>query len=191
MKTVALFLRRPLVWTGIAVIYILPLLTLQGAVDMFLKLNGIEGESQDSAHSKEIDVLAWSWGGRAAATLSGSVPTAGNAHNDELAITKFVDKATPALMLRMVTGTLISDATLTVRTNGTTPVEYIKIVFTNVLVTSLSTGSSGGEDRPTEEVTFFFGKVAFTYTPQDPTTGKAGTPITTTWDVGQNKGSGS
>jgi len=47
------------------------------------------------------------------------------------------------------------------------------------------------EDRLTEEVTFFFGKVAFTYTPQDPTTGKAGTPITTTWDVGQNKGSGS
>ena len=191
MKTVAPFLRRPLVWTGIAVIYILPLLTLQGAVDMFLKLNGIEGESQDSAHSKEIDVLAWSWGGSAAATLSGSVPTAGKAQNTDLAITKFVDKATPALMLRMVTGNVISDATLTVRTNGTTPVEYIKIVLTDVLVTSLSTGGSDGDDRLSEEVTFFFGKVAFTYTPLDNGKGGVGSPITTTWDVVANKGSGS
>lgn len=191
MKNVAPFLRRPLVWTGIAVIYILPLLTLQGEVDMFLKLNGIEGESQDSGHSKEIDVLAWNWGGSAEANLSGSVPTAGKAQNTDLAITKYVDKATPALMLRMVTGSPISDATLTVRKAGSTSVEYIKIVLTNILVTSLSTGGSDDDDRLTEEVTFFFGKVAFTYTPQDPTTGKAGTPITTTWDVGQNKGSGS
>lgn len=101
-----------------------------------------------------------------------------------LAITKYVDKATPALMLRMVTGSLISDATLTVRKAGTTPIEYIKIVLTNVLVTSLSTGGSGGEDRLTENVTFFFGKVAFTYTPTD-SKGGAGTPITTTWDVAQ------
>lgn len=190
MKTVVPFLRRPLVWVSIAVIYILPLLTLQGAVDMFLKLNGIEGESNDSVHTKEIDVLAWSWGGSAPASISGTQLVAGAAQNTDLAITKYVDKATPSLMLRMVTGNVISDATLTVRKAGTTPVEYIKIVLTNVLVTSLSTGSSGGEDRLTENVTFFFGKVAFTYTPTD-SKGGAGTPITTTWDVGANKGSGS
>jgi type VI secretion system secreted protein Hcp len=32
------------------------------AVDFFLKLDGIPGESKDKAHKGEIDVLAWSWG---------------------------------------------------------------------------------------------------------------------------------
>jgi type VI secretion system secreted protein Hcp len=32
------------------------------AVDMFLKLNGVTGESKDKVHNKEIDILSWSWG---------------------------------------------------------------------------------------------------------------------------------
>ena len=31
------------------------------AVDAFLKLDGIDGESQDKEHKGEIDILAWSW----------------------------------------------------------------------------------------------------------------------------------
>jgi type VI secretion system secreted protein Hcp len=32
------------------------------AVDMFMKIDGVTGESRDKTHGKEIDVLAWSWG---------------------------------------------------------------------------------------------------------------------------------
>ena len=32
------------------------------AVDMFLKMDGIKGESVDDKHKDEIDVLSWSWG---------------------------------------------------------------------------------------------------------------------------------
>ena len=43
------------------------------AVDMFLKLDGCDGESADSEHADEIDVLAFSWG----MTQSGSMHTGG------------------------------------------------------------------------------------------------------------------
>jgi type VI secretion system secreted protein Hcp len=54
-----------------------------------------------------------------------------------------------------------------------------------VLISSLSTGGSGGEDRLTENVTLNFGKFTFTYTPQDPT-GKGLTPVPTSFNIAQN-----
>jgi type VI protein secretion system component Hcp len=32
------------------------------AVDMFMKIDTVDGEAQDTKHKKEIDVLSWSWG---------------------------------------------------------------------------------------------------------------------------------
>ncbi|HDS5282244.1 TPA: type VI secretion system receptor/chaperone Hcp, partial [Escherichia coli] len=32
------------------------------AVDMFIKIGDVKGESKDKTHAEEIDVLAWSWG---------------------------------------------------------------------------------------------------------------------------------
>ena len=184
MKTLFSYLRRPLVWLGIVTIYILPLLTLKGASDMFLKLAGITGESTDSKHSGEIDVLSWSWG---ASNSSSVVGGAGKANVQDLSVTKYVDKASPPLLLKTLNGGAIADATLTVRSASATPIEFLIIKLTNVLVTSISTGGSTGEDRLTENVSFNFGKVEFKYTPTDTATGKAGTPIITTWDVVANK----
>lgn len=171
---------RRLTWAwaaALSLIYLLPLLTLNGAVDMFLKINGIEGESQDIAHKDEIDVLAWSWGASVpVSTSGGGAPQVGKAYVQDLSITKYVDKASPPLLLRMVQGKLISDATLTVRKAGATPVEYLEINLKDLLVTSLATGGSGGEDRLTENVTFASGFVSETYfiTDQDgKTTGES------------------
>ena len=44
------------------------------AVDMFIKINGVDGESKDEKHKKEIDVLAWSWGLRTAVLPTGGAP---------------------------------------------------------------------------------------------------------------------
>ncbi|MCK9688689.1 type VI secretion system tube protein Hcp, partial [Scleromatobacter humisilvae] len=32
------------------------------AMDMFIKIGSLKGESVDKTHAGEIDVLAWSWG---------------------------------------------------------------------------------------------------------------------------------
>ena len=125
------------------------------AVDMFIKIGDIKGESQGAQHEDEIDVLAWSWG----ASTSGR-----NTCLQDISLTKWVDLASPVLLMNQVDGVIYPEATLVVRKAGETQFEFIKLVFKNVSVSSLSTGGSGGEDRLTENVTLNFESVTYTYT---------------------------
>ncbi len=75
--------------------------------------------------------------------------------------------------------------TLVVRKAGTTPVEYLKIVMTEVMITSLSTGGSGGSDRLTENLSLNFAKVQVNYTPQKED-GSADATMTNGWDIAGN-----
>jgi len=137
------------------------------AVDMFLKLNGIDGESQDAKHKGEIDVLAWSWGLSQSGTFhTGAGGGSGKANFQDISVTKYVDMASPLLQLYTANGDHFPDATLTVRKAGKSPLEYIVIKMKKVLVTSVSTGGSGGEDRLTESVSLNFAEVEFAYTEQ-------------------------
>jgi type VI secretion system secreted protein Hcp len=156
------------------------------AVDMFIKIAGVDGESKDKKHAKEIDVLAWSWGmSNSGSAHSGGGAGAGKVNVQDLSFTKYVDKASPPLMLACCNGKHYDDALLTVRKAGEHPVEYIKIKMTEVMVTAVSTGGSGGEDRLTENVTLNFAKVHVDYTPQDDQ-GKAGTAVPMNWNIAEN-----
>jgi type VI secretion system secreted protein Hcp len=156
------------------------------AVDMFLKIATVDGESRDSKHSKEIDVLAWSWGmSNSGSAHVGGGAGAGKVNVQDLSVTKYVDSASPKLMKACSDGSHFDEATLTVRKAGGTPVEYIKIKMSEVFVTSLSTGGSGGEDRLTENLSLNFAKVNVDYTPQD-AKGAAGTAIPYGWNIAEN-----
>jgi type VI secretion system secreted protein Hcp len=159
------------------------------AVDMFMKFDGdmYKGESRDKTHGGEIDVLAWSWGMSNSGTAHvGGGAGAGKANVQDLSFTKYVDASSAALMLACCVGTHIPTATLVVRKAGTTPVEYIVITLTECLITAVSTGGSGGEDRLTENVTVNFAKAKFSYTEQD-ATGKPKTPAKEmTFDIAAN-----
>jgi len=137
------------------------------AVDMFLKLEGIDGESVDKSHGKEIDLLAWSWGMSQSGTFhAGAGGGAGKANFQDISVTKWVDKASATLMAKIATGEHIPKARLTVRKAGKTPLEYVIIEMEKVMITSYSTGGSGGEDRLTENITLNFAKVKVKYVPQ-------------------------
>jgi type VI secretion system secreted protein Hcp len=156
------------------------------AVDMFIKIDTVDGESKDKAHKKEIDVLAWSWGmSNSGSAHVGGGAGAGKVNIQDLSFTKWVDSASPKLMLAACDGKHFKDATLIVRKAGEKPVEYIKIKMEEVLITSISTGGSGGEDRLTENVTLNFAKVSVDYVPQDDK-GAAGTTIPMSWDIAAN-----
>jgi type VI secretion system secreted protein Hcp len=159
------------------------------AVDMFLKFEGdkFKGESRDKSHPTEIDILAWSWGMSNSGTAHmGGGAGAGKANIQDVSVTKYVDASSAALMLACTTGEHIPTANLVVRKAGTTPVEYIKVTLTECLITAVSTGGSGGEDRLTENVTINFSKVKFEYTEQD-ATGKPKTPTKTmTYSIAEN-----
>ena len=124
------------------------------AVDMFMNIKDIKGESQDKDHKEQIDVLAWSWGASQSATTHvGGGGGSGKVSVQDLSFTKYVDTASADLLLACCNGKHFTEALLTVRKAGENPVEYIKIKMTEVLISSISTGGSGGEDRLTEHVT--------------------------------------
>jgi type VI secretion system secreted protein Hcp len=158
------------------------------AVDIFLKINGVDGESSDDKHKKEIDILAWNWG----MTNSGSAHVGGGAGSGkvnvhDLSVTKWVDSSSPKLVLACCSGKHYDEATLVVRkAGGDSPVEYIKIKLQEVLISSVTHGGSGGEDRLTENVVLNFAKFNLDYTPQD-AKGAAGTAIPAAWDIAANK----
>ena len=133
------------------------------AVDYFLKIDGIDGESTDKGHEDEIDVLAWSWG----MSQSDTHTSDGTIVPDfqELELTKYVDKSTPKLMERLAGVAPLREAEIVV--SNAAGEDYYIIHMTNVMVTSISTGGSGGEDRLTENVTLNFAEVKVKYTAQD------------------------
>ncbi len=156
------------------------------AVDQFLKLDGIEGEAQDAEHKKEIDVLAWSWGVTQSGTTHMGSGGGGKANVQDVSVTKYIDSASHNLLQRCFDGKHIDKGTLVVRKAGGTPLEYYTIVMEDIMVTSVSTGGSGGEDRLTENVVLNFSKVNITYKPQKED-GSAGADKKAGWDIAENK----
>jgi type VI secretion system secreted protein Hcp len=157
------------------------------AVDMFLKLDGCDGESADSEHTDEIDVLAFSWG----MTQSGSMHLAGGGGSgkvnvQDMSITKYLDKASTVLMQKCCAGKHFTSAVLTCRKAGDKPIKYLQVTMEEVLVSSISEGGSGGEDKQTENITLNFAKVKVEYTPQK-NDGSAGAASELGFDIRANK----
>ena len=158
------------------------------AVDMFIKIDDIKGESADDKHKDSIDVLAWSWGmTQSGTTHSGAGGGSGKVHVNDLSITKYVDAATAPVMKYCCSGKHFKQAVLTVRkAGGDKPVEYLKITMEDLIITAVTTGGSGGEDRLTENVTINFARVKLEYTPQK-AGGAGGASIPVGWDIAANK----
>ena len=133
------------------------------AVDMFLELAGIAGESEDAVYKGEIDVLAWSWGvSEAHEGQTGAGASAGKPNFQDLAVKKLVDLASPLLLASTAKGSHISDAVLTVRRAGT-PQDFLVIIMKNVLVTSVNLEEAKEEDRPSERIILNFAQIDFDY----------------------------
>jgi type VI secretion system secreted protein Hcp len=158
------------------------------AVDMFMKINGVDGESTDAKRKGDIEVLAWSWGMSQSGTMhAGTGGGSGKVSVQDLSFTKYVDKASTVLMMACAKGTHFDTAELRVRKAGDTPLDYITINLKNVLITSLSTGGSGGEDRLTENVTLNFSQFDVQYQAQNAKGGKEGGGVHAKFDIAANK----
>jgi type VI secretion system secreted protein Hcp len=156
------------------------------AVDMFIKIGDLKGESVDDKHKEEIDVLAWSWGmSQSGTTHLGTCAGAGKVNVQDISFTKYVDKSSPNLMQYCCNGKHFAEALLTVRKAGETPLEYLKLTLKDLMITAVSTGGSGGEDRLTENVTLNFSQFKVEYTPQKKD-GTGDAAVTIGWDVAKN-----
>jgi len=158
------------------------------AVDMFIKFDGIDGESVDAKHAKEIDVLAWSWGmSQSGTTHTSTGGGAGKVNVQDLSLTKYIDKSTTVLLQHCATGKHIPKAVLTVRKAGDKPLEYLVITLKDLLVSSVQTGGSGGEDRLSENITINFASYEVAYQQQSKTGGAEGGQVFAKFDIAKNQ----
>jgi type VI secretion system secreted protein Hcp len=96
-------------------------------VDMFLKIDGIQGESTDDSHKDEIDILSYTWGeSQAAASGIGGSTAEPKVTMQDFLFTMRVNKASPKLFSACANGMRIKNALLTVRHSGEQAPEFLK-----------------------------------------------------------------
>jgi type VI secretion system secreted protein Hcp len=151
------------------------------ASDIFAKIGDIKGESIDSKHKAEIDVLSWSWGLTGPTRNSPGVPQrpvgpAQASCAQEIFLTKNVDAASPLLMANAALGTTLKEATLALRKADSSQEDYLVITLKDVLVSSVASGASSAGKDATETVSLVFSSANVKYRPQD-SEGKLGNPV--------------
>ena len=158
------------------------------AVDYFLKIAGIDGESTDDAHKGEIDIESWSWsesntGGDDSHTGGGA---RGRVTMNDFSFVMKLSQASPKLFLACAQGEHIKSAWLTAHRSGGKASDYfLKWSFADLLISSYQTGATSGE-LPTDQVSFNFSKIEVEYKMQKPD-GSLGSSIKAGWDRKTNK----
>src|SRR5262245_13808317 len=115
------------------------------AVDMFLKLDGIKGESKDDKHKDEIHIESFSWGVSQTGAHATGGGGAGKVAVHDISVTKFLDASSASLMLHCCNGKHIPNGLITVRKAGEKPLEYLKIKLTDILISSVQHAGHGSD----------------------------------------------
>jgi type VI secretion system secreted protein Hcp len=156
--------------------------------DYFLKIDGIEGESQDGKHKAEIELESWSWGATNSGTFSaGGGGGAGKVSMQDFHFVSRINKASPKIFLACAGGDHITKAVLSCRKAGKTQQDYLVVTFGELLISSYQTGGSGHGSAiiPTDQFSFNFSKIEVEYKEQK-ADGNLGGAIKAGWDVKKN-----
>lgn len=137
------------------------------AQDIFIKFNGIDGESQDLTHKGEIEVLNWSWSVSQTSNMhTGSGGGAGKSTVHDLNFEHYIDKSSPNLLQYCLTGKHIPEAVLTVRKAGGSPLDYLKITLQELIITRVKPVGYYRMRSPRENIALSFSRVKFDYITQ-------------------------
>jgi type VI secretion system secreted protein Hcp len=155
------------------------------AFDAFLKLDGVDGESRRKGFEKAIEIFSFSFGASNPATIgSGTGSGAGKVTLSSFNIMKKSDAASTLLFTACCKGNHFPKGSVTLhKSGGKEAMDFLKYEFEEVFIDSIQwSGSSGGDDTPTESIQMSFGKVTATYTAQNPDGSKA-SPLIGSWDA--------
>jgi len=157
------------------------------AVDYFLKLDGIQGESVDDKHKNEIQIMSWSWGASQVSSVAGTGGSgAGKADLSDFSIMTYFDKATPKFFKSIIAGAHIATGTMSAVKSGADGKPYLKVDFKELFVSSLQI--SGSSEIPTVSLSFTYNEIKIDYSTQDEKGNLASTgPIT--YNLKANKSS--
>jgi len=157
------------------------------AVNIHLKIDGIEGMSEVKGFEKQIQVEAWSWGMSMATNFGASTGgSAGKVNLQDLNFTHMIDKSSPKLMEACCTGKHIKDAVIVFnKAGGDAMVPFLKITMNDVLISSVQVGGSSN-DTPMANVTIAFAEYKLEYQEQDNKGAKKGGPVISGFNVQKN-----
>lgn len=160
------------------------------AYDMFFDIDGIPGESPDAKYKDKISVFGFTWGAEQTGSASyGTTQSTGKVDVRKLRFTKRTDASSHLLFINCCTGAHIKQATLIVRKQGGEPLDFLKILLTDVVVHGfelVGTSDDGASAHPDEVVTLGFSTVKFSYAKQkDNRTLEA--PKEVTWSLTENR----
>jgi type VI secretion system secreted protein Hcp len=158
------------------------------AFDTYLKIAGVEGEATAEGNAGEIEIFSFSWGASNPTTVgSGSSGlSAGKVSVSSFNIMKKSEKSSPKLFAACCNGKHFDTAVVTLKKatgeGGQKP--FLKYSFSDVMVESVQwSGSSGGDDTPTESVSLAFAKVKIEYFKQDEASGSMSAAGDASWDL--------
>ncbi len=139
------------------------------AVDYFLKIDGVEGESKAEGHEKQIGVMSFSWGASQPGTFAqGSGGTAGKVSMTDFSFTMASEKSMTGLLKSCATGEHLKSAILyCAKSTGKKVEDYMTWTMEPVIVASYQTGGSSGAEVPVDSVSLAFGKIKIEYKMQD------------------------
>jgi type VI secretion system secreted protein Hcp len=162
-------------------------LAAQAVMDIFMRIEGIPGESRDARHPNEIVLNNYSFNfaqaGNVAATGGGV--GAGRTTVSPFTVTKYTDSSSPRLALASLTGEHLRQVTIAVRRQGRDPFDFLRYTLNDVVVTGFTQTESSTGTQPEETIQLGFGSIEMEYIPQRPD-GSAGEPVKMGWDVRRN-----
>lgn len=139
------------------------------AVDYFLKIDTIKGESMDDKHKDEIQIESWSFGLTQTGSFGqGGGGGAGKASFQDVHFTSKTNASSPKLFIASATGEHIKSAILTCRKAGGKQEEFLIITLSDILVSSYQTGGHGASgELPMDQFALNFAKIEYAYKVQD------------------------
>lgn len=130
------------------------------SVEIFIKLDGITGESKNYYHKGWSEVSSWAWG------MANNVDTQGKPVFKELAFTKRIGIDSTDMMLHFAQAKLIKNVEFSIvpiMAKREAKLKYLSMQMEDVLIKSITTGGSAEDDRFNEDILLSFSKVSFEY----------------------------
>ena len=141
------------------------------AGDIFLKIDGLKGESQDDKHTNSINILSYSVRAGASAPETADTKEAEASGPGEIVIIRKVDTSSPELLELCSTGKHISKVVLNIRRAGEDDAEDSQMEMSDVVISQVSPqdakpASESDPELATESITLTYGTIKWTYTQQ-------------------------
>ena len=138
------------------------------AVDMFLKITDVKGESKDSKHAGEIEIESFSWGATQLGTSShGTGAGAGKVSMNDFHFVMRTNSASPTLFLYCANGKHLKESKLTCRKAGEKPQNFMVVTMSDCLISNFQTGGSNGSEIPMDQISLNYSKIEIDYLAQD------------------------